>query len=289
MTARAAGDLDGDGRAEVLAGYRIEAGGEVWGVLVVYGSFEAVYRDRALVAWPSVWPVGLKLHGARVRVALRSGQGSTEQRGDDTLVWGKDLLDGRGPKGALEGVRVEASSTLRSRRAEAKVEALIDGDLATGWAEGAIGTGISERVRLSFAAPVDLALIGVAGGHDVSEEVYRLSNRLRQAEIRVLTSAEIGDPAAGVEYARMGLEFAGHRERQGLPDRPGLTFLPVALEDVVHLEIKVESVYLGDRFDDLWISELVPVRLRAVPALELVGVSVPPAADREVRAAGPAP
>ncbi len=286
-TAADHGDLDGDGRHEAVVTYRIKTSDdEVWGVLVVYGSFEAVYRERALLAWRGAWPVTVGLGMGQLQVGLRSGEGKSERSGEETLVWEKDLAFHRGREGKLLGVTPWASTSLKARRGKTSPPALIDGRLETGWAESALGTGISEQVRLSFEGATDLALLGVYGGNGASKEAYELSNRVGRAELRILTLSEEGDPAAGINYAAMGLAFSGQKDNFDFRDRPGLYFLPVNTTEVKHLELKIESVFLGDRYDDLWIAELVPVRLRATPTLELLQ---PPAPPRRPGAPRPTP
>ncbi|MDF1561995.1 MAG: hypothetical protein P1V51_03075 [Deltaproteobacteria bacterium] len=280
QTAADHGDLDGDGRHEGVVAYKIRTPDRtLWGVLVIYQSFEAVYRERSIVAWKGAWPETLGVAMERLEVGLRAGEGEEARGGQEVLRWEKDLDWQRERDGRLRDVKPWASSTLdgrKSRGGKTSAEHLVDDRMDTGWAESALGTGISERVRLSFTGPVDLALLGLAGGNGASDEAFELSNRVGRFELRVLTASDEGDPAAGIDYTAMGLAFSGQKEHFDLRDEPGMVFLPVDVTEVKHLELKIESVFLGDKFDDCWISELVPVRQRPTPALELLNPPKPP-------------
>lgn len=98
----------------------------------------------------------------------------------------------------LEGVRVSGSAkpdeikpgTGRVSYASGN---LVDGDISTAWAEGALGLGVGSTIRITFPRPVNIRLGCIVNGHGKSWDVYRRNARVRDLDVvsdggRALTS-----------------------------------------------------------------------------------------------------
>ena len=111
----------------------------------------------------------------------------------------------------------------------------LDGDLATAWNDGAPGSGVGERLTFAFDEPVELVSLEIVNGYAKSADLYAANARVREARIvtdEVTTDVELLDIISPQTI-----------------DGPFGTTGSVTIE--------VLSVYPGNRYEDLAISEIV--------------------------------
>ena len=267
VTDLSTGDLDGDGRDETVVCYRENL------ATTNQGSGVVVYVGRGPQQRPAFHA---QLDGAlceKVRVSGRK-LGILLQ-GNKQLAWtyGEDLHFRGHKKSLVTPKSVTASSSLTSAHGPAKA---FDNDLATSWAEGADGTGIGQSVTIHLDKPVDIGAIGVFCGEGSSQRAFFDRNRLHRGSIEAKTEADLGDTSAGFDFASLGIDAIGDRIEFNCENRPEITYVSLNKRGVVELEVRIESVYLGDKKDDTHIAEieLVP-RLRQSQTLDRATATKP--------------
>jgi len=255
-------DLDGDGVAETAVCYREPNAGHSTkgGIVVLKGSGSSaapVFHTQLEAPCERV-----KISDGRLGVML-----TRKLEGSDKLVWtyGKDLVFRNARNHPLAGSAVSASSSLR--KSTHVPSAILDGDLSTSWAEGDSGTGIGETVKITLPRATDIAYIGIYGGHGQSDRAYYDHNRLHRASIKVRTADDMGDDAAGIDFADLGIDLGGERTEFALENQPGVHYVAVNKKGVLEIELRIESVYLGKTHDDTHIAELEIVPLLAPGSL----------------------
>jgi hypothetical protein len=138
-------------------------------------------------------------------------------------------------------VSVRASSTLEGsdRYAAARV---LDGDKTTAWCEGAPGAGVGEALVFEFARPMDVYYVEVWGGYFGEADRLHGNGRLKRYRVsgdagRVLvTSADAprgGDPPISGNLVHLGGQTTSR------------------------VEITIDEVWPGDRFEDTCVSQVV--------------------------------
>jgi hypothetical protein len=245
------GDLDGDGREDTVVCYRedLSRTDQLSGVVIYSGKGPAA-RPVFHVQLEKALCEKVRINGRKLGILLA---------GNRQLVWtyGEEVRF-RGDKGHFQaGAVAKSSSQLNSSHGAAKA---FDNDLATSWAEGSDGTGIGEWVSLKLATPVDLGAVAVFCGHGDSERSYINNNRVHRGSIEAKTEADFGDTAAGIDFSALGISSIGDRIDFSCDNRPGVTYVRVNRRGVVQIQVRIESVFLGDKKDDTHIAEveLVP-------------------------------
>ncbi|RMG20305.1 MAG: hypothetical protein D6729_03245 [Deltaproteobacteria bacterium] len=249
------GDFDGDGVDEVAVAVRDGPRGG----LLLFSSRAGEYVKHFAGLWDDAVPLRVDARGRRLEVLLerqtQRGPRRFRQAVAQVAGWCGPGTGAESEAGRTRPV-VEASSTLAARRAEASPEAVFDGSLETGWAEGAPGTGVGERLSVVFPRPLDLAWIGIASGHTTDPQQWKRSNRVHRGVLRLYGGAleaapgpRAPTPAARPAKGMRRIDFE-------LPDEPGLHYLDVDLRGVERLELEITSVYLGQKYDDAWIAEI---------------------------------
>jgi hypothetical protein len=247
VTDMSTGDLDGDGRDETVACYRenLATTNQSSGVVVYSGAGPArkpvfhVQLDKTLCD-------KVRISGRKLGVLLVGGK---------QLAWtyGEDLHF-RGSKGSsVTPKSVSASSSLGSANGPQKA---FDNDLTTSWAEGADGTGIGQFITVRLEKAVDIGAVGIFCGEGLNQRAFFDENRLHRGSIEAKTEADLGDSAAGFDFASLGIDALGDRIEFSCENRPEVTYIPFNKRGVVEIEIRVESVYLGDKKDDTHIAEI---------------------------------
>ena len=247
VTDLSAGDLDGDGRDETVVCYRENL------ATTNQGSGVVVYAGRG----PQQRPVfHAQLDGAlceKVRVSGRKL--GVLLQGNKQVAWtyGEDLHFRGEKKSLVTPKAVKASSSTGSGNAPARA---FDNDLSTSWAEGADGTGIGQSITIQLEKAVDIGAIGIFCGEGSSQRAYFDHNRMHRGSIEAKTEADLGDSSAGFDFASLGIDAIGDRIEFNCENRPEVTYVHLHKRGVVELEVRIESVYLGDKKDDTHIAEI---------------------------------
>jgi hypothetical protein len=261
------GDLDGDGADETALCYEDPTWTDHVGLVVLKrnrGSLSPVFHAVVELTCEKV-----KIASGRVGVQQEKGA-----RGPPQVVWkyGTQLVFAGAEGHPTRGTRATASSEL-SGGGVTLPAGTIDGNLATSWAEGASGTGIGETVTLRLPQKLHVAYIGVFGGHGGGERAFYDHNRIHRGSIKTQTADDLGDEDTGIDFADLGLEIGGDRLEFDIDNRPKLEYVRVDKKDVEQIELRIESVYLGQRRDDTHVAEieivpLLPIgQLVAAPAV----------------------
>ncbi len=286
------GDVDGDATAETVVCYREDVGrtAQRSGIVILKGKA------------PDQMPVfHVQLDSALCeKVRIANGKVGILLQGKQQLVWsyGDQIKFRRNPGGLYATATIKASSAMDPSHA---ADRAVDGDLTTSWAEGAAGTGIGQTLTVRFAKPTDVGAIGIFAGSAVSSRAFFDANRIHRGSIEAKTSSDMGDSASGLDFASLGIDSIGDRSEFTCENKPLVTYVDVQKKDVVELQIRVESVYLGDKRDETHIAELDIVPLlslsetvdRATPvktgsAVPSVAVPVPGAVQIAPASAAPA-
>ncbi|ANF94907.1 discoidin domain-containing protein [Paenibacillus bovis] len=88
---------------------------------------------------------------------------------------------------------IKASSSLADQSGHSyRPENLIDGDMRTGWCEGAKGDGIGESITINFGKEQMISGMELVNGLATSEKAYKANNRVKKIKLefsdgRVLT------------------------------------------------------------------------------------------------------
>ncbi|MCP4499770.1 MAG: hypothetical protein GY822_07390 [Deltaproteobacteria bacterium] len=252
------GDLDGDGADETAVCFtepddEFKAKGH--GGVVILGEKDGRFSSRFQLMFSDGFCDRLKIKNGKLGIRLQ-GKGLKPR----TVIWkyGKNLALRNQVGHVLQNLSLEITGK-SSAQPEHLGAAVVDGNLHTSWAEGEDGTGIGNELTLILNAPRHIAYVAVASGHGRSGRAFFDHNRLHRISIRAQTPADLGDVEAGLDFASLGLEAGGDRTRVTLENKPGITYVKIAQEDVVRLKLRIESVYLGKRKDDTHIAEIVPV------------------------------
>jgi hypothetical protein len=245
------GDLDGDGRDETVVCYREDTGRteQVSGIVVLAGKA------------PDLLPVfHVEFEALCEKVRVNGRKLGLLLQGNKQLVWdyGAQVKFAK-DKGSLQsGLTARASSSTDSAHGADKA---IDGDLTTSWAEGASGTGLGQTLTIKLPKAMDIGVIGIFAGNGSGQRAYFDTNRIHRGSIEAKTEADVGDTGAGIDFSSLGIESIGDRLDFTCENKPQVTYVRVDKKDVVELQIRIESVYLGDKKDDTQIAEveIVPV------------------------------
>lgn len=247
----AKGDLDGDGSDETLVCYRedVDRTEQASGVAVLVGKapdLKPVFHVQLETLCEKV-----KVNGRKLGVLLA---------GNKQLVWtyGEDLKFRRDKGSALAGLTAKASSSTDSSHG---AERAIDGDVTTSWAEGSSGTGLGQTLTLKLPKPMNIGMIGIYSGNGSSSRAFFDSNRIHRASLEAKTEADLGDSEAGVDFSSLGIDSIGDRLDFACENKPQVTYFAVNKRGVVELQVRIESVYLGDKKDDTHIAEIEIVPL----------------------------
>jgi hypothetical protein len=248
------GDLDGDGtREQVVAFVSRKKGCQRGGFLIL-----AQRAGKFRVEWAGLYeharPESLAVQGSDIVATVATASG----RKKVTLTHGKDFWFRGEKESPFAGMKIRASSQVKGAKGAQLVPAnLIDGDPDTVWCTAAVGTGAGEWVEVEFAKPVDLGLVGVIGGDARGKQQWKDSNRLFRFEISAETA---GDRTAMVEdhdiTAMLKLSSSGKKVTAVAQDRRRTKWTEIRTREVVTVKVQASSVYLGEKNDDLYFSEL---------------------------------
>jgi len=276
------GDLDGDGRDETVACYRedLATTDQSSGVVVLQGKgndLKPVFHVQLFQALCEK----VRVNGRKLGVLLSNGA--------QQLVWtyGEDLHF-RGDKRALVVPKSIKAST--STGASTAPQKAFDNDLSTSWAEGAEGTGIGQTITIKLDRALDIGAVGIFCGDGAGTRAFFDHNRLHRGSIEAKTEGDLGDEGAGFDFASLGIDSIGDRVEFSCENRPEVTYVHLGKRGVVELEVRIESVYLGDKKDDTHIAEIEIVpRLARNQTLDKATVIKKPKVDVDITKPGEKP
>lgn len=246
------GDLDGDGRDETVMCYRqnLATTDQGSGIVVLQGK-GAESKPVFHVQLETALCEKVRVNGKKLGILLA---------GNKQLSWAYgEEINFRNSKNAPVIIKgIKASSVADSAHAAAK---LVDNDLATAWAEGAAGTGIGESVTIDLGRAIDVGAVGVYCGDGSTQRSFFDKNRVHRGSIETKTEADLGDTSSGIDFSALGIDSIGDRLEFNCENKPQITYVRVNRKGVVQLQLRIDSVYLGDKKDDTNIAELeiVPV------------------------------
>lgn len=245
-------DLDLDGMQEVVVCYR-SLKAPMDGGLLVLNNQKKEAKVLWHVAFENHFPESVSSNGAVLTVELLHSKNGTKLR--KAWVHGEDYFF-RGAQGdPFAKMTITASSTLRADGIS--VAHVFDGDLKSSWAEGDSGTGVSESLSFEFAAPMDLAMIGVLHGNFKGKRAWHDNNRIHRAEVTLETHAERYDKDSDVNFEKdLGLSLYGDRVDLTFSNRPVMHYARLNKRDVISLEIRISSVLMGEKTDDTHVAEI---------------------------------
>ena len=241
------GDIDGDGRDETVLCYRHDI------ATTDQGSGIAILQGTGAAAKP-VFHV--QLAGALCeKVRINNRRLGILLAGNKQLTWsyGDEIRFRNDKQGAVQIKDVSSSSTTGPANSAQKA---VDNDLATSWAEGAAGTGIGQTLTITLGKPVDVGAVAIYCGDGSSQRSFFDRNRLHRGSIMTKTEADLGDTAAGVDFSALGIDSIGDHIEFNCENKPQVTYVKVHRRGVVELQLRVDSVYLGDKKDDTHIAEI---------------------------------
>lgn len=133
-------------------------------------------------------------------------------------------------------VRVSAGSSLSEYDMTHSPERVMDGDLLTAWVEGANGQGIGENITFYFDDEYMISGLRINAGYQKSTSLYEKNSR----------------------PADILLSFSdGNSQKYVLQDINGMQEIVFEIPVVTdYINIIIESVYPGSKYEDTAISEL---------------------------------
>jgi hypothetical protein len=242
------GDLDGDGKPETAVCYResLDNTNALSGIAILSPKGDVATPVFHVQLEPSCEKV--RINGRKLGILLATKTGEKKQ-----LVWtyGTEIKF-RGQGDRLSGSAVRATTSMPGNE-PAKA---FDGDLSTAWAEGKAGTGIGQSITIRFPRPTDVGALAVFGGDGTGKRGYLDNNRIHRGSVEAKTEADLGDVQAGIDFKTLGIESIGDRVEFELENRPEVKYLPIHKKGVVELQLRIDSVFLGDKRDDTRVAEI---------------------------------
>lgn len=262
ITSEVKGDFNDDASEDVAIAYRTSGSGSPEGGLLILRQVGGAFRPAYHVFFDSTYVTQVRGGGGGLELTLmRSSPSGDEER---VLQWkhGKDYVYNNDERSFLGGVRVSSSSNLRGTTRASNV---VDDDLDSAWAEGVGGTGVGESITVKLRKPIGVGMIGVFPGKSTNEREFKRANRVHRATLEIQTESDIGDEASALDFSDLGIDIGGDTEELSFDNRPAIKFFKVKRNKALNFEFKIDSVYLGDKEDDTYISEvqIVPLLPRA--------------------------
>ncbi|MCX7959273.1 MAG: hypothetical protein N3B13_09525, partial [Deltaproteobacteria bacterium] len=217
------------------------------GGIVIFSKTDRLWMPAYGVVFSKYVPKDIKIDGRNLIISLEQ-YATIPVRKTIKLEYGRDfdfLKNGKMPFGEL---KPEASSLLKKEGI--KAQNVIDFNFDTAWAEGAEGTGIDESIIIRFKKPVNIGMVGVIPGL-FGIPNYKDNNRVHRGKIKLQI-----EPPKGEEDNSLLFSISEEEVDMSFPNRPVCGFFDVRQTQVKELKIQITSVYLGDKNDDAYISEI---------------------------------
>lgn len=217
------------------------------GGIVIFARTDRLWMPAYGVIFNKYAPVDIKVDDKVLEITLEQYTTMPVKK-VIKMEYGKDfdfLKKNRIPFGELT---VEASSTLKKEGI--KPQNVLDFNFDTAWAEGAEGTGIDEGIVIKFKRPVNIGMVGVIPGL-FGIPNYKDNNRVHRGKIKM----EI-EPSKDAAENDLLFSLSEEEVDMTFPNRPNCSFFDVRQTQVKEMKIQITSVYLGDKNDDAYISEI---------------------------------
>ena len=256
-------DLDGDGVRELIGAFKPRRENRKRGGFIVLSQHGGKYRTAWAGLFPASYPETLTVDRDTIRADVLTPTGRSRVQ----LRYGTDFSFFTDKSSPFANPKVSVSSILKAPRGTTiAAQNLVDGDPMTAWAEGAMGTGAGEWIQIDFAKPVNLGMLGVIGGDYRSEQNWQDSNRLHRFEITTETPEDRTTTVEDIDLTReLRLPSMGRRILAKTKDIRRTKWVEVRRKNIVSVKLVATSVYLGDKNDDLFISEVEFAELLADP------------------------
>lgn len=238
-------DFDGD---VTIIGFQYPGDdAETSGGIVIFARTDRLWMPAYGVIFSKYVPKDLKVDGKTLIISLEQ-YATMPIKKTIKMEYLKDfdfLSHNKVPFGEL---KVEASSLLKKEGI--KAQNVIDFNFDTAWAEGAEGTGIDEGIVIKFKKSVNIGMIGVIPGlYGIPN--FKDNNRVHRGKIKLQI-----DPPKGEEDNTLLFSVSEEEVDMTFPNRPNCSFFDVRQTSVREMKIQITSVYLGDKNDDAYISEI---------------------------------
>ncbi len=221
--------------------------GENPGGIVIFAKTDKLWMPVYGAIFSKYVPKDIKIDGKILTIFLE--QFSTVSNKKKIIMeYGKDfdfLSSNKMPFGEL---KPEASSLLKQEGI--KASNVLDLNFDTAWAEGAEGTGIDESIVIRFKKVVNIGMVGVIPGL-FGIPNFKDNNRVHRGKIKLQI-----EPPKSDEESNLLFSLSEEEVDMTFPNRPNCTFFDVRQTQVKELKIQITSVYLGDKDDDAYISEI---------------------------------
>ena len=239
------GDLDGDGTREYVAAFASRKKGCQRGGFLVLAQRYGKFRVEWAGLYEHAAPESFSVQGSSIAATV-AGPGGRKKV---ALAYGKDFVYRGDKQSPFAGMKIRASSQVAAN--------LLDGDPDTVWCTAAVGTGAGEWVEVEFAKPVDIGIVGVLGGDARGKQQWKDSNRLFRFEV---SAESASDRTAIVEdtdiTSMLKLPSTGKKLNAVAKDRRRTKWVEVRTREALAVKVQASSVYLGEKNDDLYLSEL---------------------------------
>ncbi|MHB8128073.1 MAG: NADase-type glycan-binding domain-containing protein [Mobilitalea sp.] len=175
---------------------------------------------------------------------------------EDTINW-KFVMDSSGNLGwihanslkELDGEKINVmnvsatTSYIKKKTKEImKPGFIIDGLIETSWQEGVNGTGKGEFIHMSFTGEEKISKLLILNGNVITKKKYFENNRLKVAILKFSNGSQ------------QEINFTDEYTLTGI----NITFdSPIATK---WIEIVIEDVYRGSKYNDTCISEIIALR-----------------------------
>ncbi|MGC9043823.1 MAG: NADase-type glycan-binding domain-containing protein [Myxococcota bacterium] len=220
---------------------------ETSGGMVIFAKTDRLWMPAYGVIFSKYVPKDIRIDDRILTISLEQ-YSTMPVKKTIQMVYQRDfdfLSRNKKPFGEL---KVEASSLLKKEGI--KAQNVVDFNFDTAWAEGAEGTGIDESIVIKFKNAVNIGMVGVIPGL-FSIPNFKDNNRVHRGKIKLRI-----EPPKGEEENSMLFSVSEEEIDMSFPNRPNCSFFDVRHTSVKELKIQITSVYLGDKNDDAYISEI---------------------------------
>lgn len=119
---------------------------------------------------------------------------------------------------------------------EYEPQCVLDGDSSTAWCEGVNGAGLGESITIELDEKCVLTGMGILNGYQKNEDIYYKNSRPAKVSI-MFSDSDV--------------------ETIALADERGWDYINFSKQHVSsYVQITIENVYVGNKYDDTCISEI---------------------------------